>query len=94
LDSELHFNLALCYLKTADTDKAMQSIQKVITLNPRNSLAHYTLGGLLRERGDYEGALKAYLTYVDSKAQASGITHSEVLRQIAEMKAYLGLNQD
>jgi Tfp pilus assembly protein PilF len=94
LDSELRFNLALGYLKTSDSDRAMQSLKKVIALNPRHSLAHYTLGGLLRERGDYEGALKCYLAYLDSKTESSSIAHSEALHQIAELKAYLGLQQD
>lgn len=94
LDSELRFNLALGYLKISDADKAMQSLKKVLTLNPRHSLAHYTLGGLLRERGDYEGALKAYLAYLDSKVESSSIAHAEAVHQVAELKAYLGLKQD
>jgi len=94
LDSELRFNLALGYLKISDADKALQSLKKVLTLNPRHSLALYTLGGLLRELGDYEGALKAYLAYLDSKAETSGITHAEAVHQVAELKAYLGLKQD
>lgn len=94
LDSELRFNLALGYLKTSDADKAMQSLKKVLALNPRHSLAHYTLGGLLRDQGDYEGALKAYLDYLDSKAESSSVAHADAVHQVAELKAYLGLKQD
>jgi len=94
LDSELRFNLALGYIKTSDSDKAIQSLNKVLALNPQHSLAHYTLGGLLRERGDYEGALKAYLNYLNSKAENSSVAHTEAVHQVAELKAYLGLKQD
>ncbi len=91
---ELRFNLALGYLKTGEPDKALQSVQKALALNPRHSLAYYTLGGILRDQRDYEGALKAYLGYLDSKAADSTLTRAEALHQVAELKAYLGLKQD
>ncbi len=94
LDSELHFNLALNYLKTGEPDKSIKSLRKALTLNPQHAAAHYVLGGILQEQGNYEGALRAYMGYLESKPDPGVEARNYVQHQIAELKAYLGIIND
>ncbi len=94
LYSELRFNLALSYLKTGETEKSIQSLKKALTLNPKHAAAHYVLGGILQDQGDFKGALKAYLNYLESKPDPPTAMLGDVQHQLAELKAYLGLLQN
>ncbi|HVN80304.1 MAG TPA: tetratricopeptide repeat protein [Terriglobia bacterium] len=94
LDAELRVNLALGYLKTGEPDKSIRSLRKALTLNPKHSAAHYVLGEILQEQGDYEGALQAYMGYLESKPEPGVEARSYVQHQIAELKGYLGILSD
>jgi Tfp pilus assembly protein PilF len=94
LESEFRFNLALNYLKTGEPEKSIESIKKSLMLNPKYALANYVLGGILQEQGDYKGALKAYLSYLESRPDPPTAALADAQHQVAELKAYLGLFQD
>jgi len=94
VDSELRVNLALSYRKTGEPDKSIQSLRKALTLNPKHATAHYLLGEILQEQGDYEEALRAYMGYLESKPEPGVEARSYVQHQIAELKGFLGILND
>lgn len=59
---------------------AMLSLQKAITLNPREFQAYAELGGMLEDYGDKSGALSMY-----RKAQALDPTLDDVARHVREL---------
>jgi len=61
-DAKLFYNLSLSYLRTGDTEKALQILQKTIKMKPDYKNAYYALGliyidekkyGLAREQFEY-----------------------------------------
>lgn len=64
-DVDLHYNLALLYLKTKQYQEAARSLEKVIQLNPKDKDAYYNLGVLYESYlGDKKKALDYYAQYI------------------------------
>lgn len=56
-----HTNLGMLYLKTDSLDRAEQSLQKAVELNPKNTIAYNYLGIVYRQLGRFDDAEQAYL---------------------------------
>lgn len=52
-NEEIRVNLALAYRKAEQNELAYKSLQKAVELNPKSARAHYELGQLLFDEGDY-----------------------------------------
>jgi tetratricopeptide (TPR) repeat protein len=63
-----------------EDEAAMVSLQKAVTLNPRQFQAYAELGGMLEEYGDKSGALVMY-----RKAQALDPNLDDVARHVREL---------
>lgn len=64
-DADIHYNLALLYLKTKQYQEAAACLQKVIQLNPKDKDAYYNLGVLYESYlGDKKKALDYYAQYI------------------------------
>ena len=55
-NDEIRVNLALAYKKANQNELAFKSFKKAVELNPRSARAHFELGQLLFEEGDYRRA--------------------------------------
>ncbi|KAL0076414.1 hypothetical protein J3Q64DRAFT_1771681 [Phycomyces blakesleeanus] len=53
----LHANVAACYMKMRDWDKAIEVCQKVLDREPRNIKACYRIGQAYYEKDDYENGI-------------------------------------
>ncbi|KAI9012487.1 hypothetical protein CLU79DRAFT_838980 [Phycomyces nitens] len=53
----LHANIAACYMKMRDWDKAIEVCQKVLDRDPRNVKACYRIGQAYYEKDDYENGI-------------------------------------
>lgn len=60
LCAELSFLLGVLLLDTGRTDEAARRMRQVIYLDSTLAIAHFTLGAILRLRGDAAGARRAY----------------------------------
>jgi len=60
-----HTNLGMLYLKTSSMQRAEQSLQKAIELNPENRIAYNYLGIVYRQQGHFDDAEKAYLKAIE-----------------------------
>ncbi len=63
--SVFYINLGVAYKRLERDEDAIQSYRQAIKVSdfvPGHADAHYNLGILLREQGDFKGAEKAYLT--------------------------------
>jgi tetratricopeptide (TPR) repeat protein len=58
--------LAAAYIKTQRPDDAGTQFQEILKVQPNNRSALLGLGGLMYEKGDYEGAKKQYTAVVDT----------------------------
>lgn len=62
---DLHYNLAVEYLKTNQFTKAAEAFKRVIQLNPRDKDAYYNLGVLYESYlGDKKQAIAYYTKYI------------------------------
>ncbi len=59
--SGIHLNLALIYYRLFQFELSRQSLNKVLRLSPKNSLAYNLSGTLYREAGKFDLAREAYL---------------------------------
>jgi tetratricopeptide (TPR) repeat protein len=94
LDSEYRFNLALICLKTKEPEKSIAAIIKALALNPKYASAYEVLGETLLGQGDYQGALRAYLSYLDCKPDPADTVSAYVQHQVVELQDYLGMVHD
>jgi chemotaxis protein methyltransferase CheR len=60
LSAELHYLHAALLLELGRDDEAVQAVRRVIYLDRSLAVGHFTLGALLRGRGDLAGARRAY----------------------------------
>ena len=60
LSVELHYLHAVLLLDGDRTEDAAQAMRRVIYLDRTSAVAHFTLGAILRRRGDVPGACRAY----------------------------------
>jgi tetratricopeptide (TPR) repeat protein len=58
------FQVAVAYEKLGRNDESINAYQKVITLNPNNSLAWFNMGGLHWNAGEWEEARRIWKTAV------------------------------
>jgi Flp pilus assembly protein TadD len=58
--TSLHIDLGIAYGRIGDHERAEDSIQKALQLNPRHPVAHNELGILYRKTGRFERARKSY----------------------------------
>ena len=64
-DANLHYNLALVYIKTESFKEAAQEFRKTLELNPKDKFACYNLGVLYESYlGDKKKAIDYYARYV------------------------------
>lgn len=59
-NDQIRVNLALAYKKADQNELAFKSLQKAVEMNSKSARAHFELGKLLFEQGDYSRA-RAYL---------------------------------
>ena len=93
--SNLHYNLAIEYLKTKQFTQAAEELNKVIRLNPKDKDAYYNLGVLYENYlRDIKRARFYYLRYIKFAPQAADIDNVKAwIRQIdSEIK--LGKKRD
>ncbi|MCA0314534.1 MAG: tetratricopeptide repeat protein [Candidatus Melainabacteria bacterium] len=80
--------LALCKLRTGETEAGLSTLSKITAENPSNTLAHRAAGEEFLKAGDYERAVSAF-----SRALDSSSSDAEILALRA--RAYLlGGNKD
>ncbi|MEK6260119.1 MAG: CheR family methyltransferase [Planctomycetota bacterium] len=60
LSAELHYLHAILLLGLEQNDAAVSAIRRVLYLDRSLALAHFTLGTILHELGDVDGAQRAY----------------------------------
>jgi tetratricopeptide (TPR) repeat protein len=60
LSPALRYHRAVQLLRETDPAKAVAELRAVVEAEPGLARAHFELGRLLEERGDYDGALRAY----------------------------------
>jgi chemotaxis protein methyltransferase CheR len=60
LCAELHYLHAALLLELGRDEQAIQAVRRVIYLDRSLAVGHFTLGALLRARGDWAGARRAY----------------------------------
>jgi chemotaxis protein methyltransferase CheR len=60
LSPELHYLHAVLLLNLGREEEAAQAARRVIYLDRSLAIAHFTLGSILRRRGDHAGARRAY----------------------------------
>ncbi len=60
LATELHYLHALLFLERGNDAEAMHALRRVLYLDRSLALAHFTLGSVLRRRGDIVGARRGY----------------------------------
>lgn len=64
-NSDLHYNLAIEYLKTNQFMKASEALMQVIQMNPKDKDAYYNLGVLYESYfGDKKQAIAYYIQYI------------------------------
>ena len=84
----LHYNLALVYIKTESFKEAAQALKKTLELNPRDKFACYNLGVLYESYlGDKKKAVNYYSRYV--KFASPQDQTSEVKEWIRQLKKEL-----
>jgi Tfp pilus assembly protein PilF len=82
LDADLtdaHYNLAIAYRKLGQEDAAIQELQRVIQLDPRDFEAHMGLGRWLGEQGRHLEASQQY-----EQAALLRLNSTEAWRKLAE----------
>jgi chemotaxis protein methyltransferase CheR len=67
--AELHYLHAVLLIDARRHDEAVQAMRRVLYLDRTLAAAHYTLGSILRQRGDSAGAQRAYRNVRDLCAQ-------------------------
>ncbi|MBI2805979.1 MAG: hypothetical protein HYX68_13445 [Planctomycetes bacterium] len=60
LSAELHFLNAMLWFDRGRNDEAANAMRRVLYLDRTLAIAHFTLGAILRQRGDAAGACRAY----------------------------------
>jgi chemotaxis protein methyltransferase CheR len=60
LSAELHYLHAVLLLDLGKNDEAAQALRRVLYLDRTLAVVHFTLGAILRQRGDRAGACRAY----------------------------------
>ncbi len=60
LSAELHYLHAVLLIENEHADRAADAARRVIYLDRNLALAHFTLGSILRRRGDLNGARRAF----------------------------------
>ncbi|MCI0402945.1 MAG: tetratricopeptide repeat protein [Acidobacteria bacterium] len=58
-DARIHFNLGLHYVRRGEWELALRSLQRALTLDPRDTEAHYLRAHVLRQLGRLEEAERA-----------------------------------
>ena len=83
-DIDLHYNLALLYLKTKQYKEAAARLEKVIQLNPKDKDAYYNLGVLYESYlGDKKKALDYYAQYIKyGSANTDALEVKQWMRQL------------
>ncbi len=56
-----HANIALIYFQKGQTKQAKQSLEKTITLNPKNPYAYNIMGNIEKNKGNFSNAEKYFL---------------------------------
>jgi len=63
--ANVHYNLATAYYLKGEIAKAVESLEKFITLRPQDAEALYNLGCLKFKMGSADGAMDCFLRAVD-----------------------------
>ena len=55
---QIYHSLALAYMSTKENDKAVESLEKALALNPQRDSYYFELGALKEKTGDFKGAIE------------------------------------
>jgi chemotaxis protein methyltransferase CheR len=89
LSTELHYLRALLLVNLGRFEEATQSLRQALFLEHTLAAAHFTLGTVLRQRGDLAGARRAYrnahaLAVARSPDEIATLTDAETYGNLAE----------
>jgi len=82
-DAKTNFRIGVCYLKTADKEKALQYLQKASKLGEKNEDMvdmNYCFGRAYHFLLDFDNAIKYYQTYL------STVDHEKDIQEVTEIK--------
>lgn len=88
-DGDLHYNLAIEYIKTGQFDLAVGALKEAVAVNPKDSHAYYNLGVIYENQlNDKKQALAYYKKYMKyaplEKDEAVAMWIKEISRQLGD----------
>jgi len=83
-------NLAVVIRQTGGPDEARGLLQRALRLEPRHAASHYNMALICEERGDLEGAIRHYRSFVDNSTPDQAVLAGEVRKRLTALTSKLG----